>query len=187
MKTIQKITDNAAWERYVRIKQLMHQSKTLMLVVAAELYEFQKLRQYMPLGYDTFEAFLADPDIDIARRTAYRLIRIYKKYILELGCATDALIEAGPSKLDEMASYVTEENKMQLLNTASTLSRSDLQVYLTHNEKEYTESWRHTLREARTLCERLASDQSAPLEIREYANDFVSQTKPTVNSQSSLV
>jgi len=176
MKTIQKIEDNEAWERYVRIKHLMHQSKTMMLMVGAELYEFQRLKQYNALGYASFESFLADPDIDLARRTAYRLIRLYKKYILELGCATEALIEVGPSKLDKLAPYVTEENKIQLLNTASTLSRSDLHTYLTHEEPEYIEAWRSILRDARQLCEKLASNGNAPLEIREFSQSYLNQT-----------
>ena len=122
MKLIQRVNNNEAWERFVRIKQLKQHAEEMMLVIGQELYEFQRQKQYEPLGYDTFEAFLADPDIDIARRTAYRMIRVYKTYILELGCATEALTAAGVSKLDMIAPHVNEDDNIYMLNMASPLS-----------------------------------------------------------------
>jgi len=195
MNPIQKITNNTAWERYVRIKQLKQHAEEMMLVLGAELYHFQQDKQYETLDYDSFEAFLADPEIDVAPRTAYRMMRIYKVYILnhiddmhlELndGNKVEALVEKDPdyirllvatgvSKLDRIASYLTETNKYYLLNMASTNSRSSLEAELTNTEPNI-ETWRTMLQEARSLCIRL-SQSSAPYEVREFANDFVQNT-----------
>ena len=79
-----------------------------------------------------------------------------------MGCSSEQLIEVGPSKLDKLAPYVTEENKVQMLNTASTLSRSDLHTYLTNEEPEYNEAWRSILEDIRQQCQRLLASNNVP-------------------------
>ena len=203
MNSIQKIDNDSAYHRYIRIKQLKQHSEEMLLLIGAELYIFLEEKQYEAMGYDTFEVFLGDPEIDISPRTASRMIRIYKIYVLghiehmhlETENKVEALIEKDPdyirllvatgvSKLDIISPYVNEHNKERLLNMGSTLSRSDLVSELT-GEVKMIESWTTWLAEARTLCGRLAQS-SAPLEVREFANEFVNQTKLIQEIQSIL-
>jgi hypothetical protein len=207
VKTIQKIDDNRAWITYAEIRRLKQQTEGNMLRIGARLDRFITNKYYRDMDYDSFESFLADPEIDIQPRMAYRMIRIHREFIVgycnELQLEVDngdyievledkdpgyikLLTATGVSKLDKIASYVTSDTRIPLLNTASTTSRSDLHAYLTNTEPEYTETWRITLQDARTLCTKLAKDHSAPYEVREYANEFVSQTKPALMTQSTL-
>ena len=173
MKTIQRVDDNEAWQRYVRIKSLLHQSKVSIFLAAAELYEFQRLKQYVPLGYQTFEAFLADPDIDLSRRNTYRLIRLYKKYVLELGCATEALVDVGTHKLDLLVPYIEPNNMSYMLNMGATLSRSDLKAELTNNEPEILPSWMYLADEAVQAAKRLNENNNTPVEIKALSREYV--------------
>ena len=208
MNPIQKIDNNSAYHRYIRIKQLKQHTEEMMLMIGAELHVFQKEKQYLSLDYDSFEAFLGDPDIDITPRTAYRMIRIYRVFVLrrldemhlelEDNNKVEVLIEkdpdyvrlliaAGVSKLDNIAGHLTESNRDYLLNMASTNSRSSLRAELTGVEYNNTESWKSLLDEVRTLCAKLAADHNAPLEVRECANEFLRQTSSTLSRSTNQI
>ena len=192
MKTIQKIENNEAWNRYVRIKQLKQRSEEMLLVMGAELYEFSTKKQYQSLGYDTFEAFLGDPEIDIVPRTAYRMIRIYKIFILEYAASLqldiqdnyiEALIDKDPdyvrlltdtgvSKLDKIASYITDNNRFALLNTASTTSRTDLDIHLNDKANNYLPQWQRQVDECIEASRRIFKNESTPVEIQSLAREY---------------
>jgi len=192
MKTIQKIENNEAWNRYVRIKQLKQRSEEMLLVMGAELYEFSTKKQYQALGYDTFEAFLGDPEIDIVPRTAYRMIRIYKIFILEYAASLqldiqdnyiEALIDKDPdyvrlltdtgvSKLDKIASYITDNNRFALLNTASTTSRTDLDIHLNDKVNNYLPQWQRQVDECIEASRRIFKNESTPVEIQSLAREY---------------
>ena len=192
MKTIQKIENNEAWNRYVRIKQLKQRSEEMLLVMGAELYEFSTKKQYQALGYDTFEAFLGDPEIDIVPRTAYRMIRIYKIFILEYAASLqldtqdyyiEALIDKDPdyvrlltdtgvSKLDKIASYITDNNRFALLNTASTTSRTDLDIHLNDKANNYLPQWQRQVDECIEASRRIFKNESTPVEIQSLAREY---------------
>jgi hypothetical protein len=119
-----------AWERHRKILSLRAGIERDFVELGGELYEFRAAENWRDLGYVSFHEYLADPTVDISRRTAYRCMRVYEIYILGLGCATVALLEAGQSKLDLMASVVTADDVDEWLNKARTLSRSDLCIEL---------------------------------------------------------
>ena len=124
------IETNAAWERHCRIVTLRNQAERTFLELGEELYWFEKERQYETLGHDSFNAYLADPEVDISRAMAYRLKGVYEKYILELSVDKDGiaarLLPVGADKLDAIRPYVDEDNVDEWLDKAATLSRSDL-------------------------------------------------------------
>jgi N6-adenosine-specific RNA methylase IME4 len=125
-KTGEVITPDDAWHRHRRIVDLRNIAEKTFLALGEELYWFEDLKQYKDLGYETFEQYLADPDVDIARRTAFMLKGVYKTYILELKSASDALLPAGYQKLELMRPYIDESNVNEWVNKAASLSRSDL-------------------------------------------------------------
>ena len=93
------------------------------------MYWFEKEKQYQELDYPSFDAYLADPDVDISRNLAFMLKRVFKTFMLDLAVQPVVLLrEAGYSKLDVIRPYVTEDNVEELVNVASTLSRSSLRA-----------------------------------------------------------
>jgi len=118
------------WERHLRIVDLRNQAEDTFLDLGRELYFFQQQEGYVVLGHPSFESYLADPEVDIGRRTAFMLKAIYETYVLGLCCEPAALLPCGYSKLDIMRSFMTQENVMEWIGTAAALSRSDLKKEL---------------------------------------------------------
>lgn len=124
-----------AWERHKRIVALRHKAECTFLELGAELYEFCQNREgqtgWEALGHTSFNSYLADPEVDIGRRTAFRLIRVHTHLVLGLRSATVALLPVGIVKADCLAAHVKkgnidESNLDEWLDKAATLSRSDL-------------------------------------------------------------
>jgi len=206
MKTIQRIEDKAyvAFRRHQELLAIQDQVEVKGFEAGEKLYLILKYKDYETLDCNSFEEYIAWSELRMSRTTAYRLARVYRDWILprveqmqledveedkylEVLAGKDPdyikeLVRVGVYKLDVMGPYITNNNTYKLLNMAATTSRSDFEANLKNTEPN-TESWRYTLREARTLCERLARDHNAPLEVREYANDFLSQTAPALATQ----
>ena len=83
--------EHKALQRHRRIVGLKHLGEQTFLGLGQELYHFEREKQYLLLDYPSFNSYLADPDINIAPRTAYRLKGVYQKYILEMGMEPDRL------------------------------------------------------------------------------------------------
>ena len=174
---VQTDKHEVAFNRYRRIVNLKWSAEKTFLELGKELYAFQEGQQWRELEYRSFSAFLGDPDVNIAERTAFRLIRVWKQFVLALNVQQEKLIAIGGSKLDMIAGHVSEENIDTLLNSAATLSRSDLRAYLTGVEPNYKNfDWREGLREARSLCYELMQFDSTPDEVKSFAADFWSAT-----------
>lgn len=118
---------NDAHSRHKRIIDLRFQAERTFLDLGKELYHFSEEKQYLELGYDSFEVYLASPEVEIDRRAAFMLKGVYKTFIMELKVQPLHLLPAGYSKLDMIRSRVTPDNVEGLLHDARELSRSDLQ------------------------------------------------------------
>lgn len=174
-------TDNPAWNRYRRIVGLRWTAEKCFLDLGKELTEFQEAEQWRNLDYDSFNAFLADPEVNISRRTAYRMMRVWKQYVIELDVQYEKLVAIGGTKLDMIAGHVNQGNVDKWLNVAVTLSKGNLKAEIDGKEPVYTPTqWRTLLHEARNACELLARCESAPTEVREFALDFWSATEARV-------
>lgn len=125
---------DGAWERHKRIVGYRNLAEKTFLALGEELYHFEDKKQYKDLGHDTFESYLADPDVDIARRTAYMLIGVYDTYVNKYASASDALLKAGYTKLDVIRPHVDESNVDEWVHKAATLSRSDLKKEIGDSE-----------------------------------------------------
>jgi len=128
--TYQLETAGAAWNRHQKIVALRNQAEATFLELGKELYWFEKEKQYLDLGYETFEEYIASPDIDLRRRTAFLLKQIYRRFELELKVPGPALLATGTGKLKEIVPHVSHENKDELLAQAQALSYHDLRKWL---------------------------------------------------------
>ena len=170
--------ESEAWDRYMRIRGIRAYVDELGLEMGKELHIFQREEQYKELGYFSFNAFLADPDVSIRRRTAYRLMRNYRKYVLELSVPMKALVPVGTSKLDAMVPYVDDGNIDEMLNKGATLTLGNLKTELTGVELVYVPvDWKAQLREIRQLAWALSQNVTVPDALREFSLDYWRQTE----------
>jgi hypothetical protein len=128
--TDQTIVQPEAWEWH---EFVMHHKRIIeenFLELGRGLYEIKAHRHYKAFQHKTFESYIADPDVDVTRSLAYRLIRIYELFQLTLECPSGGLLEAGHTKLDMIAPHVHSENVDELTSKAAALSKSDLRIEL---------------------------------------------------------
>jgi hypothetical protein len=125
--TIEKQKDQA-YQTDILIRQCHFEIERLSLPLAKALYEMEEQKLYENLGYKSFNAYLADPEVGIARSTAYKLKGIYKDLILNQSIQTDQLIQIGQDKLDIIRKYIVQQPALtqELLADARTLSKTDL-------------------------------------------------------------
>jgi hypothetical protein len=123
------ITKTDAYSRHQKIVDYRNLAVSTFFELGRELYCFEKEEQFLELGYTSFNSYLADPDVDISRNLAFMLKRVYKTFLLGEPVQPVVLLrDVGHSKLDVIRPYVTEDNVEELVNVASTLSRSSLRA-----------------------------------------------------------
>jgi len=84
-------------------------------------------KYYEALGYEKFEHFIGDPQVDMSRSMVFGLIQVHELYVEKLQRPQDELVKAGVGKLLTIAPVV-EENPDEWIAKAQTLFRSDLKV-----------------------------------------------------------
>jgi site-specific DNA-methyltransferase (adenine-specific) len=117
-----------AWERHKRIVGYRNLAEKTFLALGEELHEFDENKQWETMGYSSFSAYLAHPDVDISRPVAVKIMLVYKKYILSLNCSQGNILDAGYKKLYMLEPHVDQNNVGEWVTKASVLSRSDLKI-----------------------------------------------------------
>lgn len=105
------------------------------ILMASLLYEMRESQLYRLLDYDSFERWLASPEISLSRSHAYALIGAYQEFVIERGLDMEMVGAIEASKLAETlpalrAGEVTAEDA---LADAEALSRSDLREKYRHD------------------------------------------------------
>lgn len=91
-------------------------------ILAGELlYEIRESGYYSSYGYASFEEYLND-EVPFKRRKAFYLMRIYEKFVKELGIPTEKLLGVDWSKAKELVSVITKENWENLLKEIKTMT-----------------------------------------------------------------
>ncbi len=118
--------------RHQNVKRLCGNLERTFLELGEELFWIENDKDYLNLGHDTFNSYLADPDITIGRTMAFMSKEVYAVYIhqLEVPSSTVELLEAGVSKLYLVRYEVDEENAWDWINDCCTLSRTDIRKKL---------------------------------------------------------
>jgi len=98
------------------------------LKLGALLKTIRDLKLYELRGYDTFEAYIAQPEIGFARATAYWWIHAYELYIEQCKYQPEVIGEIPVGNLQIIAPLVKDdpEHKDEYIALAQSLSRSDL-------------------------------------------------------------
>lgn len=111
----QQIADDSAqvMARYLRIGRNLH------FMAKSKLYE--------SLGFQTFDAWRAQPDLNLSRATSYALMKVFETFIDRLKVDQGRLSGIDWTKLYNIAQFCTPENVDEMLSKAESLSRTDLQ------------------------------------------------------------
>lgn len=126
----QSIVSDETWQRHQRIVGLRNLVEKSFLALGCDLLWMKATKAYKQLGHPTLESYLADPDVDIGRRSAYMAMGCYETFVKQLHIDQPLLLTAGVSKLEKVRPYVDATNVADLVNMAATLSRSDLEIEL---------------------------------------------------------
>ena len=104
------------------------------IVTAKLLTENNENSYWKVLGYDSFEEFLAIPELKFKRSKAYDLIGIYKLYCQELGVDTDRLLKAGTTNLSRLmrrdAIDLVRSDTDGWISKAESLTKSDFAIVI---------------------------------------------------------
>jgi N6-adenosine-specific RNA methylase IME4 len=120
------IQSNDAFSVDKEIKILKKGINGGFIELAKRLKQVKDNSLYKELDYDTFESYIAQPELGFQRSSVYLLIQIYEKLVLELNVQPAGLALIEWTKLAEIVPYINEKNKEELLSKATELSRSDL-------------------------------------------------------------
>ena len=116
----------------LNLKEIVGQSS---LLLGENLSELKRRGWYKTLGHETFEEYLASPEVSFSRTTAYNLIKVFELWIEKFGYKTEQLEGVAYDKL-LLAGQAIDDDEVDTLqaevwlNNAKTLSRSDLRVLI---------------------------------------------------------
>jgi hypothetical protein len=99
------------------------------IYLAGDLYEVKENQHWELLGCDSFEAWLADPEIDLHPRHAYRMVQVWRELVVDRGVPPEALetVEVTKASVVLPAIRAGKATAEDALADAAALSRSDLQ------------------------------------------------------------
>lgn len=184
-----------AHEVYQQIKSIREDETKNRLFLGKALTRFEDGRLYESLGHNTFESFIGDPEVDIGRSTAYRYMKVYRRFLLMAETPAEDVVKMGMRKAGMISRFVNDpaEDIQEWIEKAKMLSRSDLQEEINEatGENEQTEdtedgenpgvsepgyvtrirNYTQDLREAATVDDELSVLRS----IREIVEDQIEQ------------
>lgn len=118
-----------AQREHTAIVAVVQRMRTLWLELAERLYHFNRNEGWRKLGYQTFEAYLQDPVLEIGRRYAYDLIAMYAQLVVERGVDTSRLQQLDVSKVREVLPAIRHGLPAEeALSDAEVLTRPDLEA-----------------------------------------------------------
>jgi len=121
----QEAEADVAFQLFTKLLDAKKEAGKQFLVLGETLTIINEKQWYKYFNVDSFEEFIAIPELGFARSTARLFMHVYDLYIRRLGLNRDAIAEIQISKLQKIASVV-EQCPAEWLSMASTLSSSDL-------------------------------------------------------------
>lgn len=117
-----------AYEVESRVKDAIFQIRGAWVLLARDLYEFFSDQLWQKLGHDSFEAWLASPDIELSRRWVYELIAQYRELVVLRDVEPERLQSLEPSKVQLVLPAIRRKQVTigAALADVETLSRNDL-------------------------------------------------------------
>ena len=92
----------AAFDVANRIVENVKRLRTLWIEIAQDLYKFNEFEMWRDLGYMSFEAWLAEPEVELGRRHVYYLLQAWRELVIDRGVEPKELEEIELSKVQEV-------------------------------------------------------------------------------------
>ena len=126
----QQATAAAAYEMDQGIRRCVRQMRGLWVELAERLHHFRAGEMWKDLDYPSFEAWCADPEVDLERRWVYKLTDAYRFLVIERNVPRDRVERLHVSKVNEVVPAIRrgQVDLETALSDAETLGRSDLEV-----------------------------------------------------------
>lgn len=122
----------AAYEADQRIRQTVRQMRGLWVELAERLYRFHQAEMWRDLGHDTFESWLADPELEgeLTRRWVFELIGMYRELVVERSVPIAELGQLHVSKVREVLPAIRRGwvDVETAFSDAETLTRHDMEI-----------------------------------------------------------
>lgn len=111
------------------IRATVRAMKGMWIDLAGDLYRFNRSGMWRDLGHDTFEDYLADPELELRRRWVYELIGMYEQLVIDRDVKPDTLKALNVSKVREVLPAVRRGRVTleQAFADAEQLTRHDLE------------------------------------------------------------
>lgn len=120
----------AAHAVHEEIRGAVKAMRSAWVWLAERLYHFNQQKMWIPLGYRTFDEYLASPEIELGRRQVYALIEAWRELIIERGLDPKELEDAEVSKVREVMPAVRKGTVSleEAIADAKSLGREDLRL-----------------------------------------------------------
>lgn len=126
---------DVAWSVHRNVVTLRTEFEQKGFELGQALARIQRERLYELLGHDTFESYLADPEVSVSRRHAYRLITVARAYV--------------PSMAHEVAAMGVAKAEMVAPLVRDAADEFEAQGWIDQAIHQSTSDLRQTVREAR--------------------------------------
>lgn len=136
LSKIQKV--NEAFEIHQDLIKLGNAVGQAFILIGERLKQIKENNLFKQLGeggYETFDSYLASPELQISRRQAYYLLGIYNTYIKKLGFSIEEMKGAKWSALKETLSVVNEQNKDYWLTQSKVNTVSGIKIEIKKESK----------------------------------------------------
>lgn len=127
--TPEEMEANAAHETNLEIKRNLDIIRGAWVDLAGALYRFKTGTMYQKLGYDSFAAYCADPDVELNATDAYGWIAVWTQLVIDRGVDPERLKRYATTKVQRVLSAVRREEVTvdEALSDVEALPRSALE------------------------------------------------------------
>ena len=126
-----------AFENSQKIINLKNSIEKDLLRLASLLISNHDNQYYKILGYDSWEEFLAIPELSMSRSFAYKIMQVYRIWIQKFFVSQENLMNIDNEKLFLASTQATKDNYEEWLERARTLSRSDIRGLIKGEDYSY--------------------------------------------------
>jgi len=124
---IVKTKDNIAFDINKKVIDLKKEVEGNFIKLGAYLKEIKEKRLYIDLSYNTFEEYIAQPDLSLNRRVVYSIIGVYEDFVCNQShIDMEEIKKIGYTKLERIRQFKEQPDFDEWIYKAKTLSLSDL-------------------------------------------------------------
>lgn len=112
------------------LKANVRKLRGMWVDICRDLYRFHQAQLWRDLGHQSFEHWLADPDLELERRWVYDQMAIYEQLVVQRGVDPERLKQLQVSKVREVLPAIRRGlvTLDEGLTDAGELRRSDLEL-----------------------------------------------------------